>query len=140
MFGSNCEPAFHTLAHTPSTLTHSHTHTPSTLTHTPSTLTFSTRTHFPPLTITHPPPTLSTIHTLTLLPPPTLTPSTSHTPSQVHTECRDQMEPVCTLGEHRLSILPPSALQRSDTVREGMWEVSQHNDAVLTTSKASTNQ
>ena len=44
--------------------------------------------------------------------------------SQVHTECKSQMESACTLGERRLSILPPSALQRSDAIRVGMWEVS----------------
>ena len=52
----------------------------------------------------------------------------THTPHthQVHTECKSKMEKVCNLGEHRLSILPPSALQRSDAIREGMWEVIEH--------------
>ena len=101
-------------------LTHTLTYTHHTHSHSLSTLHYRTS---PTHSVHHP-------HSHTLL-PPTLTPSTSHTPSQVHTECRDQMEPVCTLGEHRLSILPPSALQRSNAIREGMWEVSQHHDCCV---------
>ncbi len=44
----------------------------------------------------------------------------------VHSECKDKVEKVCSLGEHCLSILPPSALQRSDVIRKGMWEVKNH--------------
>ena len=47
------------------------------------------------------------------------------TPSQVHSECQERVQKMCTLGDHRLSVLPPSVLQRSDTISKGMWEVSQ---------------
>ncbi len=30
---------------------------------------------------------------------------------------------MCTLGDHRMSVLPPSALKRSDAIKKGMWEV-----------------
>ena len=42
---------------------------------------------------------------------------------QVHTECKERVKTFCSLGEHRMSVLPPSAVQRSDAVRKGMWEV-----------------
>ena len=42
---------------------------------------------------------------------------------QVHTECQEKVDQRCTLGDLQLSILPPSALQRSDAIRKGMWEV-----------------
>ena len=46
-----------------------------------------------------------------------------YTHKQVHAECLDKVNKTCTLGEHCLSVLPPSALQRSDAIRKGMWEV-----------------
>ena len=42
---------------------------------------------------------------------------------QVHTECRKQYNGYCTLGELQSAILPPSVLQKSDSIRKGMWEV-----------------
>lgn len=41
---------------------------------------------------------------------------------QVHTECRKQYNGYCTLGELQSAILPPSVLQKSDSIRKGMWE------------------
>ena len=42
----------------------------------------------------------------------------------MHTECRDTMSRMCDLGPHCLSTLPPSAVQLSDAIQKGWFEVS----------------
>lgn len=42
---------------------------------------------------------------------------------QVHVDCRKQYHDFCSLGDLHSAILPPSVLQKSDSIRKGMWEV-----------------
>ena len=50
----------------------------------------------------------------------------THTSLQVHTECRESLKgDPCSLGIHRHFIVPPTLVKKSDTLRRGLWEVSE---------------
>jgi diacylglycerol kinase (ATP) len=45
--------------------------------------------------------------------------------SAIHTDCMSLVKPICDMGTLRMSILPPTAVQRSHDIIDGMWEVSE---------------
>ncbi|ELT92758.1 hypothetical protein CAPTEDRAFT_214359 [Capitella teleta] len=62
--------------------------------------------------------------------------------SMVHTSCRDNMPSVCTLGQYRISILPPTAISYLDS--DGYWRASKPEGVspllVFVNSKSGDNQ